>query len=163
MAQTLITNHSKIKAPRKTGVSQEQKLKNGLGVSDLSQVTFQGFFEHSESGASCACGHPIKNLFHTSHGIVGSECIKYFQGDMKMSMLQADKMLKKKMRDEKKKIINSLKNECLELYRQIEKIDKAKASEAFKSFFSSRLKDKCALEYRKIKLQEILNSMGERK
>lgn len=160
--KTLVRIEGK-KAPRKSGVSQEQKLKNGLRVSDLSQVTFQGFFEHSKSGASCACGHPIKNLFHTSHGIVGSECIKYFIGDTKMSMIQADKMLKKKIRDEKKNIINSLKNECLELYKQIEKINKAKASEAFKKYFNPKLKDKGFLEYAKGKLAEILNSMGERK
>lgn len=154
--KTLVRIEGK-KAPRKSVVSQEQKLKNGLGVSDLSQVRFQGFFDCASD--VCACGHKIMYRFHTSHGVVGSECIKYFTGDTKMSMMQADKMLKKKMRDEKKKIINSLKNECFLLYRQIEKIDKLRASKAFDSLFSPRLKDKGALEYRKIKLQEILNSL----
>lgn len=139
------------------GQSQEEKLKTGLKTDDLSLVTYSGFCD--AEGGHCACGHAILYRFHTSHGIVGSECIKYFDGSQQNTMRQAEKYMKKKLAAEKKNIINSLKNECFLLYRQIEKLDKLRASKVFDSLFSPRLKDKGALEYRKIKLQEILNSL----
>ena len=109
------------------GQTQEEKLRVGLKTDDLSSVTYSGFCD--AEGGHCACGHSILYRFHTSHGIVGSECSKYFDGSQQNTMRQAEKYMKKKVSAEKKAAkekaeVEKLAPECARLLAELKTLSR---------------------------------------
>ena len=134
------------------GQSQEEKLKTGLKTDDLSLVTYSGFCD--AEGGHCACGHPILYRFHTSHGVVGSECIKYFDGSQQNTMKQAEKYMKKKVSAEKKAAkekaeVEKLAPECARLLAELKTL--SRIPEHYENLYAGYAKgeNKTPAHYRK--------------
>lgn len=100
---TLVNNHNLIGQKRTLSGKKSdhlQRLKTGLKTDDLSLVTYSGFCD--SEGGFCACGHEIKNRYHTSHGIVGSECVQNFTQTVQKQIRASEKMLKKEVAELRK-------------------------------------------------------------